>query len=53
MTNYPEGVTDNDFLKGEPDIDAISERYEPDEVFTKEQLHDWAVSQGYIHPDDL
>jgi len=29
-------------------IDFISSEFEPDDIFTKKQLEDWAESNGYV-----
>lgn len=28
-------------------VDAIKSNFDPDDVFTEDQLNDWAVSNGY------
>lgn len=48
---YPAGVTTDDidrhFGGSEPDIDKIREMYYPEDIFTNDQLIEWAHENGF------
>lgn len=49
--NYPDGVSDRDidlhFGPETVDLDTVSERYLPEEVFSHDQLSEWARENGF------